>query len=233
MHKAPWIRDPGTDQVREAGGMDDLQTDVMRFMAILAFCLVAIFALVQSIPVRPEPPVPQKEVRRQPLTPTPSVEPEKPPARRVSTPTTGPRPAAPPRAAPAPRPAERTFTLRFASDAALHQLVRTGRVQLYALDDEKVWRLSPQTDELFFEAATAPDRMHVMSEGTVPASLVLALSRAGAVSDHLTWGVTLPGSTTDAITRHLRSPAGGTLVILANGDVRREDPDPLSTGGKP
>jgi len=32
------------------GGAADLQTDVMRFMAILSLCLVAIFALVQSIP---------------------------------------------------------------------------------------------------------------------------------------------------------------------------------------
>ncbi len=233
MHKAPWTRNPGTDEVREAGGMEDLQTDVMRFMAILAFCLVAIFALVQSIPVRPEPPAPQQEARRQILTPPPPVEPAEPPARRVSTPSTEPKPAAPPPAAPVPRPVERTFALRFASDAALHHLVSTGRVQLYAFDKEKVRRLSPRTDELVFEAATAPERMHVMSEETVPASLALALSRAGAVSDHVTWGVTLPGSTTDAITRHLRSPAGGTLVILANGDVRREDPNEPSKGGEP
>ena len=40
----------------DSGGAADLQTDVMRFMAILALCLVAIFALVQSIPLAPEPP---------------------------------------------------------------------------------------------------------------------------------------------------------------------------------
>ena len=40
----------------EAGGAADLQTDIMRFMAILALCLVAIFALVQSIPLIPETP---------------------------------------------------------------------------------------------------------------------------------------------------------------------------------
>lgn len=39
----------------DIGGAADLQTDVMRFMAILALCLVAIFALVQSIPLAPEP----------------------------------------------------------------------------------------------------------------------------------------------------------------------------------
>jgi hypothetical protein len=41
----------------EAGGVADLQTDVMRFIAILALCLVAIFALVQSIPLMPTLPV--------------------------------------------------------------------------------------------------------------------------------------------------------------------------------
>ena len=44
----------------DVGGAADLQTDVMRFMAILSLCLVAIFALVQSLPVAaPAKPVPQ------------------------------------------------------------------------------------------------------------------------------------------------------------------------------
>ena len=37
----------------DAGGVADLQTDVMRFMAIISLCLMAIFALVQSIPLAP------------------------------------------------------------------------------------------------------------------------------------------------------------------------------------
>ena len=37
----------------DGGGAADLQTDIMRFMAILSLCLVAIFALVQSIPLTP------------------------------------------------------------------------------------------------------------------------------------------------------------------------------------
>lgn len=37
----------------DVGGAADLQTDVMRFMAIISLCLVAIFALVQSMPVTP------------------------------------------------------------------------------------------------------------------------------------------------------------------------------------
>jgi len=62
----------------EAGGIADLQTDVMRFIAILALCLVAIFALVQSIPLMPtviEPPAvqaPQTDLT-QTATPEPVI----------------------------------------------------------------------------------------------------------------------------------------------------------------
>ena len=42
----------------DVGGAADLQTDIMRFMAILSLCLVAIFALVQSIPLAPTEPEP-------------------------------------------------------------------------------------------------------------------------------------------------------------------------------
>ncbi|MDJ0698280.1 MAG: hypothetical protein QNJ07_00380 [Woeseiaceae bacterium] len=48
----PMVRNVDSD----AGGAADLQTDVMRFMAILALCLMAIFALVQSIPLAPVQP---------------------------------------------------------------------------------------------------------------------------------------------------------------------------------
>lgn len=41
----------------DGGGAADLQTDIMRFMAILSLCLVAIFALVQSIPMTPAQPI--------------------------------------------------------------------------------------------------------------------------------------------------------------------------------
>jgi hypothetical protein len=46
----------------DVGGAADLQTDIMRFMAILSLCLVAIFALVQSIPLAPVEPAPEEPV---------------------------------------------------------------------------------------------------------------------------------------------------------------------------
>ena len=50
MSKLPWTSYPARSAGNDEGGMEHLETDVMRFMAILAFCLVAIFALVQSMP---------------------------------------------------------------------------------------------------------------------------------------------------------------------------------------
>ena len=64
----PLTRSADTD----VGGAADLQTDVMRFMAILALCLVAIFALVQSIPLTPAEPLPEPEVAGGPSGPTES-----------------------------------------------------------------------------------------------------------------------------------------------------------------
>lgn len=54
----------------DAGGAADLQTDVMRFMAILSLCLVAIFALVQSLPMTP--PLPNATAPK--ATPPPDIE---------------------------------------------------------------------------------------------------------------------------------------------------------------
>ncbi len=88
----------------DAGGAADLQTDIMRFMAILALCLVAIFALVQSIPLAPTPvvseataPAPDEPIQtvaaEDPVTPMPA----EPPA---------------PVAAPAPEPEENIILTR-------------------------------------------------------------------------------------------------------------------------
>ncbi len=75
----------------ESGGAADLQTDIMRFMAILALCLMAIFALVQSLPQ----PIPLAEA-----APEPRAE----PASLAPTPEAVPEPQAP---KPAPTPSER------------------------------------------------------------------------------------------------------------------------------
>ncbi len=51
MLPLPWASD--AERYSAISGMEELQTDVMRFMAILGLCLMAIFALVHSLPSAP------------------------------------------------------------------------------------------------------------------------------------------------------------------------------------
>lgn len=54
----------------ESDDVEALQTDIMRFMAILGFCLMVIFAMVQSLPqseVQHEPQIVSKEILEQEL----------------------------------------------------------------------------------------------------------------------------------------------------------------------
>ena len=67
----------------------ELQTDVMRFMAILAFCLVAIFAIVQSIPATPAPLTDGAVAATAPAPATP-VPPDAPIARPIAEPPPAP-----------------------------------------------------------------------------------------------------------------------------------------------
>ena len=55
MTRSPLFYPMNRGMDADAGGAADLQTDVMRFMAIISLCLVAIFALVQSIPLTSPP----------------------------------------------------------------------------------------------------------------------------------------------------------------------------------
>ena len=66
MSRSPLFYPLNRGMDAEAGGAADLQTDVMRFMAILALCLVAIFAIVQSIPLMPTPVDPPTAEAEQP-----------------------------------------------------------------------------------------------------------------------------------------------------------------------
>jgi hypothetical protein len=102
MSGSPWTG-PSPHGSSGDGGMEHLETDVMRFMAILAFCLVAVFALVQSVPqpAEPDPGAQEQDAETAPAAPLPAA---------VVVPATAPpEPRAPAPASaiePAPAPAD-------------------------------------------------------------------------------------------------------------------------------
>ena len=208
----------------EAGGVADLQTDVMRFMAILALCLVAIFALVQSIPVNTvAPEIPAADVPAPVATPEPApvpalepvVIPVPEPEVRESVVTTPPKPAI-------AKP-DRGFTLKFETDLALTRLVARNEVGLYAIGLEKSLRMNVNRGRLSFWPASIPNEFHEMDAATVPENVVLALQRSTDLqSESIKWGVTLPPGMQDQLTFFMNTADSGALVITARGDVQLE-----------
>jgi len=91
----------------DVGGAADLQTDIMRFMAILSLCLVAIFALVQSIPLTPVEPVPVEPATSEATPMVTELEPTEPPQVEPESPAADPVVAQ----TPEPVPAEKTLKL--------------------------------------------------------------------------------------------------------------------------
>ena len=230
----------------DVGGAADLQTDVMRFMAILALCLVAIFALVQSIPLAPveaEPVAPAPEPRVE--TEAPPVEPavvltrpkwvpkypaEPEPAQELARPVavaatpvpeTTPASEAPLEPPPA-EPEKEGFTLRFASDAALTRAVAAHHVGLYALDDSRAKRMTVSESRISFWDASTPNSFHEMEAATVPAAVVSALARTGTAPGNVQWGVTLPGKMSAQLETLMQQHRGGSLIIAANGEIHWE-----------
>lgn len=215
----------------EAGGVADLQTDVMRFMAILAICLVVIFALVQSIPLSPSQPVPEPvaEVAPEPVAdpvpeapPAPAPVPE-PAAEQPATEPVIEQPAPEPVPAPPAEPQAEGFTLRFESDLALKRLVARSVVGLYAIGNDTALRLNISDARMSFWEASTPNQYHEMDRATVPTDVVRALLRTAAVdATAIKWGVTLPGVMQSELNGFLESSSGGALVIGADGTMRLE-----------
>ena len=243
MNRSPLFYPLNRGLDAEAGGVADLQTDVMRFMAILALCLVAIFALVQSIPLNSVP-----------------AEPAPPPAPAIPVEVTKPEPAEPMVQEPAPdaldpvpveeiiieeivveetqieepTPAEPAaaqsvstesegFTLRFADDLALTRLVARNEVGLYAIAADKSLRMNVNRGAFSFWPASVPNEFHEMDKLTVPNDVRSAFQRVNAAqSDDVKWGVTLPSSMQQQLNTYLGEARGGSLIIDADGTLRLE-----------
>jgi hypothetical protein len=223
----------------DVGGAADLQTDVMRFMAILSLCLVAIFALVQSLPVAP-PVLPVAEVEAK-AEAEPKIE-------TVADPVPEPQVVVPPKLVTLTRPKwvpkyesrptpvdeapavevvavteePEGFTLRFESDTALTRLVAASRVGVYAIDGERARRMTVSESHISFWDASLPNSFHEMDASTVPLPVVEALARTGVDAGSVSWGVTLPGKLKGQLDGLMQKHRGGSLVIGTNGNIRLE-----------
>lgn len=235
----------------DVGGAADLQTDVMRFMAIISLCLVAIFALVQSVPIAP-PAVPEVTAAQtptpQPVASTvpeaaPKPEPKPEPDITLQTPATTvslTRPKWTPKypitpaaievaaepateAIPTPIEAQEGFTLRFESDTALTRLVAAGQVGVYAIANDAARRMTVSESRISFWDASVPNSFHEMEVSTVPRPVIDALARSGVDTREVSWGVTLPGKLRSQLDGLMQQHTGGSLLIGINGQIRLED----------
>ena len=223
----------------EGGGTAELQTDVMRFMAILSLCLVAIFALVQSIPLAPSAEerlairqASETEIVETPVERPPSPKPVVTPEREIKLTHPQPRNLPPPPAqaiasveaiSVEANPSQEGFKLRFEDDIALTRLVARNEVGLYAIFPQKSLRMNINRGEMSFWPASVPNEFHEMEISTVPDAVIDALQRSnGHRAQGLQWGVTIPPGTARQLDRYLHEASGGALIIDADGDLRLE-----------
>ena len=239
MTRSPLYYAMGRGSAMDSGGDAELQTDVMRFMAILSLCLVAIFALVQSLPVVEKATVMPDPVASEPVEefliaeiaelaaansgtddaliekPVTAIEePVVEPLEVPETPVVNSTPVDPPRVG---------FTLQFESDETLTRLVSSHDVGFYAIAAGKSMRLGVDGRRLNFWPASMPAQYHEMDGSTVPVDVRRALLRSGSdIAVQPTWGVTLPPRTAKQLQEYLAAASGGALIIGGNGELRME-----------
>ena len=117
---------------------------------------------------------------------------------------------------PAPQPsAPAGFSLSFASEQALMELLLGQRAALYAISGDSFWVYDGTGKS--FAAAQAPSSYHEMEAATVPPTLRNWMAAAGVEVER--WGVVLPGATKQALDLHMSQQEGGELLIDSAGRV--------------
>jgi len=205
---------------------ESLQADVMRFMAIIAFCLIAILALVRSVePAAERERAAAAEVapalaQRPPMEPAAPKTVEPSPEQQAPTRTASAEPAQPdPVPAPAPQTGEEGLSLRFASDRDFLRLVSRGDIRVFAFNDAEVLSLN---GDIRFQPATSPGRVHELLAETIP-ELVVGALRRHAAPDAYNWGIAMPDRLARQIRGYVEDGATGELVINRFGEVRHHE----------
>ena len=240
-----YSRRPGQQVSDEA---EALQTDVMRFLAIISMCLMVVFALVQAMPLsqvsnRPSIRTRQMLEDRQ-LLETKNEHLEKTAAqlrarlrsledqisreRRIAAAARARSQAdKPPTPAAVPK-SKIGFTLGFSSSLALMTLLRiTPGVRLYLMAGSKTWKLGfKNSSQVVFLPAPAPSQIYQMAPDTVPDKIIRAgrkvVAAFGRGRSAVTYGVSLPPNMVNKISKLMQHAKGGDLVISSNGNIRIE-----------
>jgi len=222
---------------------ESLQADVMRFMAIIAFCLIAVLALVRSVepatPPVPAPPQPEPV----PAVPQPELvpavpQPEPTPAAPVPQARPEPLEEAAPVSTPAPQPATarvpvsqiavptqkiapaKGLSLRFTSDSDFLRLVTRGEIQVFAYQTGSRGHAVFGLDRNFeFLSTSAPGQVYELLPQTIPNLIAVALDRATPDAHTYSWGIRIPKVLEGKIRKYIDRQARGELVIDRYGEV--------------
>jgi hypothetical protein len=189
---------------------DSLQTDVMRFMAIIGFCLMAVLAVVRNVEPTVSPVAAEPKPAMDDAIPVPeTVEPEQiaaqPPLQSEPQPDSQQTPQA-----------ERGLSLRFATDRDFLRLVTKGEIHVYAYKTHTVLGLDRNFD---FLSAEPPGRVYELLPETIPSLIFAALGRATSQSNSYTWGVRMPRKLEGKIRHFVERGVHGELVIDRYGEV--------------
>ncbi len=207
-------QDPMRPAADPAPGEAELQTDVMRFFALLAICLLALMSIARQ-------PAPPQAAGPAAAPPPPAAEAKTEAARRPA-PAPVPLPPAPPEPAPAPEPtaspaADPPLSLRFATAEALMRLEAAGDVRIFVASDAQGFLWSGRQRR--FVEAPLPSALYLMDPATIPESLSGGLQRAGVDPAEARWGVTLSPPIRRRLSAALTEDARGLWLIDAAGRV--------------
>ena len=218
------MRLPWQHGVSAGDELEALQTDVMRFIAILGLCLVAIFSLVngaQQERVTEELPPHQDQVAEEQPPQAPEVKTESsPPVSRPIAPELSASQAQVTEAevtrdSHSPDADEQGFALEFESGDALRSSLAAGHIRLFAVVNGDFKRYHPDG---VFRQDKAPASYYQMDATTVPPRL--RLQAESLYSEPDSWGVILPATAVADIQRLMSAESGGTLLIGADAGVR-------------
>ncbi len=211
---------------------ESLNTDVMRFMAIIGFCMMIVFAMAQDIykekdkisvtkkitvkdiQLKQSKPVEKiKPVMKQ-IIPEPDIQRIKEPVEKIEieklkqkkTKETAPKNIG--------------FSLEFESSQVLKQLMQNNTVKLYAVSNKQFWQIVLQRANInILKTKAIPDLYYEMHRNTVPENIINTFYNKYSSDGVIKWGVVLPEIMMEKIHYLLKTALGGQLIIMPDGTI--------------